>query len=117
MWTSDKLLQVLTSIVIIAVITWIGDRYRSVAGVLATMPLTIPITLVIVFQNTGGDHVKVAEFTQAAVAGIVGTVCFLLAAWWAVSRHYGVVTTILAGYAAWAIALVLGRTVLHLFPG
>jgi uncharacterized membrane protein YwzB len=115
MLISHKLTQVVLAMTIITLVTWVGERYRGAAGVLATMPLTIPITLAIVFQNTGGDHARVAEFTQAAVIGIVGTVCFLLAAWWAVTRHYSLPAVIVVGYGAWAIVLIVERTILQLF--
>ncbi len=115
MFAPHKLWQILISMAVIVAIAWIGERYRGAAGVLATMPLTIPITLAIVFQNTGGDHVRVAEFTQAAVIGILGTVCFLLAAWWAVTRHYSLPAVIAVGYGAWAVVLIIERTILRLF--
>lgn len=109
-----KIVQIALSVVVIAVIAWIGERYRSAAGILATMPLTIPITLIIVFQNTGGNHLQVSEFAQAAVVGIIGTVCFLLAAWWAIARACSLPVVILIGYAAWALVLLIERAVFRL---
>ena len=114
MVASHKLIQVLLSTMVIAVVTWIGERHRGVAGILATMPLTILVTLVIVFQNTDGDHVKVSEFLLASLGGIVGTICFLLAAWWAASRRYNLWLVILIGYGAWGAALIAGRAISRL---
>jgi hypothetical protein len=115
MLNTQKILQILLASATIALIAWIGERYRGAAGILATMPLTIPITLVIVFQNTGGDQIKMAEFAQAAVIGIVGTACFLLMVWWAITRHYPLPTVLVMGYAAWATVLLIERALMRLF--
>ena len=46
--------------------------------------------------------------------GIIGTVCFLLAAWWAIARAYSLPAVIIIGYAAWALVLLIERAVFRL---
>jgi F0F1-type ATP synthase assembly protein I len=102
-----KIVQIGISLVVIAFVTWIGDRQCHLAGLAAAMPLTIPLTMWIVFTNTGHDYQKTAEFAGGAITSILGTTVFVLVCY-ALLRarlHFGLVLA--GGYAAWFAVIVL----------
>lgn len=102
-----RVYEILISLAVIVLVTWLGDRFRGLAGVLATMPLNIPLAMMIVFHNTGRDPEATVEFARASVKGIVATGSFVLAAWLVSRRRSPFALVILAGYAAWAATLLL----------
>lgn len=108
---TSRLMQILAAATIITLVSLVGDRHRVIAGILASMPVILPISLAIIFLNTQGDHVRTAEFTRAAAIGLIGTGIFVLVAWWALSRRWPLGVVIAAGYAGWAIFLLLVRLV------
>lgn len=102
-----KLIQIGISLGVIAFVTWIGDRQRHVAGLAAAMPLTIPLTMWIVFTNTGHDYQKAAEFAGGAITSILGTTVFVIVCYLLLRArlHFGLV--LVGGYAAWFAVIAL----------
>ncbi|MBC7259517.1 MAG: hypothetical protein H5T65_09740 [Chloroflexi bacterium] len=102
-----KLLQIGISLVIIAFVTWIGDRQRHLAGLAAAMPLTIPLTMWIVFTNTGHDYQKTAEFAGGAITSILGTTVFVIVCYLLLRARLHFALVIAGGYAAWFVVITL----------
>jgi hypothetical protein len=101
-----RILEIVISLAIIVIITFIGDRFRGFGGIIASMPLTIPMTLVIVFLNTSRSHDATAQFLRSAVGGIFATAVFTLVAWLTVRRHWPIPWVIASGYAAWGVTVL-----------
>ncbi|MBN1483994.1 MAG: DUF3147 family protein [Chloroflexia bacterium] len=101
--------EVLISIAVIILVAWVGERWRGLAGILATMPLTIPLAMIIIYRTSSKDLLKTTELVQGMLSGIVATGCFVLAAWLALRRRWPFPMVILSGYAAWGLALLLWR--------
>lgn len=102
-----RFVQIGISLAIIALVTWIGDRQRHLAGLAAAMPLTIPLTMWIVFTNTGHDYQKTAEFAGGAITSILGTTAFVVVCYLLLRArvHFGLVLA--GGYAAWFLVIAL----------
>ncbi|MBC7263418.1 MAG: hypothetical protein H5T64_03560 [Chloroflexi bacterium] len=100
---TNRVYQILISMVVITTVSLIGDRWRVLGGIIASMPLTIPLTLWIVFSNTGGDYVLSAEFARAATIGLVATFAFAVTSWWALRQGWPIARVILVGYTAWGL--------------
>ncbi len=103
----SRVYDVLISLAVIIVVAWIGERFRGLAGILATMPLTIPLTMGIVYRSSGRDLGATAEFAQGAVRGIVATGVFVLASWLILRRRWPFPLVLVGGYAAWGATLLL----------
>jgi hypothetical protein len=101
-----RILEIAISLAVIAAIAFIGDRWRGLGGIIASMPLTIPLTMVIVFLNSGRDHVAASEFLRAAVGGIVATCVFTVIAWLAMRRQWPLFWVIVSGYAGWGLTVL-----------
>jgi hypothetical protein len=87
--------------VVLTVTAIIGEHYRDVAGLLAAMPLNIPLAIWIVYSNTGGSAEKTTEFARAAFFGIIPTSIFCLAVWLALSRGVNLLRVYLLAYGIW----------------
>jgi hypothetical protein len=109
-----RILEIAISLAVIVAITLIGDRWRGIGGIIASMPLTIPLTMVIVFLNTKRDSVATAEFLRSAVGGIVATGVFTLVAWLAMRQRWPIFWVIASGYAAWGITLLAWQGIARL---
>jgi len=102
-----KLAQIAISLVVIIFVVWIGEKQRHLAGLVAAMPLTIPLTMWIVYSNTGGDHGKTAEFAGGALTSILGTVAFVVVCYLLLRTRIHIAVVIAGGYAAWAAVMLL----------
>lgn len=102
-----KLAQIAISLAVILFVVWIGDKQRHVAGLAAAMPLTIPLTLWIVFSNTGGDYGKTTEFAAGTVSSILGTTVFVIVCYWLLRARLHLALVIAGGYAAWFAVISL----------
>lgn len=103
----SRLVEISISLAVIVLVSWIGERFPSLSGILATMPLTIPLTMIIVFRHSGGDLETTAQFAGGAVGGIVATGAFVLASWLALRRRWPFPGALAGGYAAWGGTLLL----------
>lgn len=93
---------------IIAAVAIVQERSRTLAGVLAAMPLSIPLAMWIVYRETQ-DLGQTARFAQAALLALLASLGFVLAAWLLLSRRVPFGWSIAGGYAAWLAALLLLR--------
>jgi F0F1-type ATP synthase assembly protein I len=109
-----RILEIAISLVVIAAVAFIGDRWRGVGGIIASMPLTIPLTMVIVFLNTNRDHVATSEFLRSAVGGVVATCVFTLVAWLTMRQRWPIFWVIASGYAAWGATVLAWQGVARL---
>jgi hypothetical protein len=104
---SQQVLPVIISVVIIIVVAVVRNYSRPMAAILSTMPLTIPLSLWVVYSGVGGDKEAMTEFTRALVLALLPTVGFAVTAWLAMRAGWRLAPTILAGYATWAVGLAL----------
>ena len=52
---SDKAVTVILSVVIVVLVAVVQERSRTLAAIIATMPLTAPLAMWIVFSASRGD--------------------------------------------------------------
>jgi ABC-type transport system involved in cytochrome bd biosynthesis fused ATPase/permease subunit len=111
---TSKALPVLVSIVVIVFIALISESSRLVAAVTATMPLTIPISMWIVYVNSGGQQRALVEYTDSLVIGFIAAMAFLVGAWIAARKGLGLWQTVAFGYGVWggilSLAMLVRRT-------
>ena len=86
-------------------------RSCHLAAILATMKLTIPLAMWIVFSATQGDRRQSAEFAGSMVLGSVATLACILAAWLGFRQEWGFTLTV--GFAAvvWLVVVSLSHRV------
>jgi len=100
-------LPVVISILVIILVAVLEKYSRLFAAVTATMPLSAPLALWIVYASSQGDHVIVQDFTASLLIGIVPTLAFLVTIWLAARAGMKFAPILLAGYAMWSAVLVV----------
>ena len=103
--TCQRLTPIVISIAVIILIAILQEQSRVIAAITATMPLTAPLGIWIVYAAQAGDQKAVAEFNGSLFLGIWPTVGFLVAVWLAARTGWRLVPMLAAGYAAWVVGL------------
>lgn len=99
-----RVLPVIVSILIIILIAILREYSRTLAAILVTMPVNIPLGLWIVYSGSD-NRATIEQFTQAIFINIWPTIVFLLVVWMAARAGWNFLPMIVAGYAAWAVTL------------
>jgi hypothetical protein len=101
---------VIISMGVIILVAFLQRQSKLIAAVTATMPVTIPLALWIVYSSSQGEKQAVERFTQGLAIGIIPTVAFAMALWIMARLGLKLAPMIVLAYAVWAgtLALVLG---------
>jgi len=103
----NEILPVGVSICVLILVALLQRQSKVVAAVTATMPVTIPLVLWIVYTSTKGERKPIEQFTGGLVSGIIPTVAFVLAIWLGTRSGLKLVPTILVGYLTWGLTLAV----------
>lgn len=98
----QKALPVLTSIAIIIGVAILRDRSKTLAAILATMPINIPLGLWVVFGVGDYDQEAAALFVRALAPGLIATLVWVIVVYVLLRLGVTLWASILGGYAVWA---------------
>ena len=102
-------MTLLLSVLIIVLVAVMQERSRHVAAIMATMPLTAPLAMWIVFSASGSNQRQTGEFVGTMVIGSVASLVFVLACWLGFRQAWGFLPTLAFAAALWlSIALIPG---------
>lgn len=99
----QDVLPVVLSVLIIVLVAVFEKQSKLFAAITATMPLTIPLALWIVYSSSGGDKAAVTNFTQSLAFSLLPTLGFAVAIWLAARSGMKLVPILLTGYAVWGL--------------
>ena len=108
---TQDILPVLLSIAVIILVALLEKQSKLIAALTATMPLTAPLALWIVYSSNAGDKTAVTQFSLGLVVGLLPTLAFLVTVWLAARAGMKLAPMLVTGYGVWA----LGVTILYLF--
>jgi len=112
MW--QQVVPVVASILTIIVIAVVRVYSKTLAAITATMPVTIPLALWIVYSGSSGDRATVLQFIEALFVAMVANLFFLLAMWLAARSRWRLVPLLVVSYSVWGVVLGLIMGVRHL---
>lgn len=101
----ERHLPVIVSILIIILIAILRQYSRTFSAIVATMPLNVPLGMWIIYAAEDDKQAALADFSEALLLNIIPTVLFIIMAWQLTRAGYGLLPTILGGYAVWAVGL------------
>lgn len=102
--SAQKALPVLTSIGIILVVAVLRDRSRTVAAIVATMPINVPLALWVVSAG-GSDSPVLADFMRSALLSLIPSILWLGVVYWALRAGWAVWPAVGVGYVVWAVLI------------
>jgi uncharacterized membrane protein (GlpM family) len=103
----ERAVTVLVSVLIVVLVAVAQERSRSLAAIIATMPVTAPLAMWIVFTASRGDPRQTADFVGSMVLGSVASLVFVLACWFGFCRQWGFLGSLGFAAAVWAIVLLI----------
>jgi len=112
--TWQQVMPVVASVLTIIVIAVVSVYSKTLAAITATMPVTIPLALWIVYSGSSGDRATVLQFIDALFVTMVANLFFVLAMWLAARSRWRLVPLLIVGYSVWGVVLGLIMGVRHL---
>jgi len=112
--TSSRIIPVILSIAVIVLVALVQERSKYLAAIVATMPVSAPLALWVVYAANRDKPEQVAGFTLSMAGGIAATGAFILASWLTLRMRLPLGVVLLVGYTAWAAVALIIR---WLFPG
>lgn len=103
----QRIFPVLVSVAVIILVAVMQERSKLVAAITATMPLTVTLSLWIVYTAEDGDKTGVTRYAESLLVGGIPLLFFLAAVLFGARRGWSIVPLIVGGYAAWAAGLAL----------
>jgi len=105
---SQDIIPVVLSIIVIILVAVLEKQSKLFAALTATMPLTAPLALWIVYSSNAGEKTAVSNFSLSLLLGLLPTLAFLVTVWFAARAGMKLVPMLLAGYGVWGLgALIL----------
>ncbi len=86
---------------IIVACALIGKRFPTLAGLIATMPLTSLLVLVWLHSDNPGDLPLMTDYTRGVLWGIIPTVFFFVVAWFCFRSGLSLTLTLSASFVVW----------------
>ena len=110
-----EIFPVVISIIVIILVAVVEKQSKMIAAITATMPLTVPLALWIVYTSVSGEQQAVSQFTTGLFLGVIPTVGFIVAVWIASRAGLKLVPLLLVGYAVWGVGVILIFRLRNLF--
>jgi uncharacterized membrane protein (GlpM family) len=109
----ERAVTVLLSVLVVVVVAVVQERSRHLAAIIATMPLTAPLAMWIVFSASRGDQRQTADFVGSMVIGSVASLLFVLACWFSLRQEWGVLVTVVVAATVWLVIALAPRWIGH----
>jgi len=104
----QKILPVVTSILIILIVAALRERSRTAAAMFASMPINIPLALWVVFGSGGPvDPTAEALFLRNIGVGLLTTLVWVGVVFVALHAGMALLPAILIAYVVWAALTAL----------
>jgi uncharacterized membrane protein (GlpM family) len=91
---------VITNIIIVFC-AWVGKRFPTLGGLVATMPLTSLLVLLWLYTDNPGDFRLMTDYTRGVLWGIIPTILFFAAVNLCFRRQLALPLVLSAGFAVW----------------
>ena len=104
--------RILIGCALITTVALVSDRSSTMAGILGTAPINIPIVLWIIWSKSASDYADVELTSRSMLLGIASTACYIGVCWYGFGRRLPFALTMAAGYLAWA-AVAFGPSLLR----
>jgi hypothetical protein len=105
----DRVIPVVLSVLVIVLVAIVQERSRHLAAIIATVPLTAPLAMWIVFVSSRGDQRQTADFVGSMVLGFAASLVFVLVCWIGLWQAWGFTATLVLAAAIWLALVSLPR--------
>lgn len=99
----SALSRIIIGCLLITLVVLVSERSRTLAGILSTAPINVPIILWIIWGNSAGNYADMQTVSRSMLTGIFSTACFIAVCWIGFSRRWPFGMIVVAGYLVWAL--------------
>ncbi len=107
------LLKIIISLSIILICTYLGKRLPSLSGLIATMPLTGLIVLILLYSENKEDYPLLTKYTEGALWGILPSILFFLVAFILFKQKISFPVIIVVSFGVWLIGAFVHQWLLR----
>ena len=105
-------LKLLAANIIIVLCVWLGKKYSSLAGLIATMPITSLIVLLWLYSENPADGKSLSGYVGGVFFGVIPTLLFFGATWLCLKKGVHLPATLVASFIVWMAAAALHQLLL-----
>ena len=105
----QRLLTIALSTLVITLVSFLGKRFPTLSGVIATMPLLIPLSIWAAYQAGGHDYQATTRLVSAMIPGILLTASFVVYARLLLARGWPIYLVIGLSYLGWFLGYLVLR--------
>ena len=108
----QSVIKIIISLAVILFCTQIGKKYPTLAGLIATMPLTGFLVLFWLWSDNPGNFTLLKDYTRGALWGIVPSILFFLVAYFCFQKRVPFPLILTASFTTWLIAAAIHQLIL-----
>ena len=97
---------------IIVFCSQIGKKMPTLAGLIATAPITSLIVLLWLYSDRPGDFGLMADYTKGVLWGIIPTILFFAVVFVCFRKELAMWVVLPAGFVVWLVAAVIHQWIL-----
>jgi len=105
-------IKLLISLTIISICALLGKKAPSLAGLIATMPLTGLIVFLWLHSENQNDYGLLTQYTKGALWGILPSILFFLVAFICLRKQMAFPTLIALSFIVWLIGAFMHQWIL-----
>lgn len=105
-------LKLIISNLIILLCVWLGRKHPSLAGLIATMPLTSLIVLLWLYSDNPVDGKLLTGYVGGVFFGVIPTLLFFGAAWFCLKKGVHLPAALVVSFTVWIAAAALHQLLL-----
>lgn len=111
----QEVLPVVVSVLVIILVAFLEKQSKTFAAITATMPMTIPLVLWIVYSSNAGNKEVMSQFSLNLFLSLLPTVAFVVAIWITARAGLKLVPMLICNYTVWGLGTGLLLLVRHWF--
>lgn len=104
---SQEIVPIVASIAVIVLVAILERHSKLFAAVAATMPLTIPLSMWVVYAANNGEPQAVSRFALGLLLSLLSTLAFAITLWLTARAGFKLIPMLLTSYAVWAFGTLL----------
>lgn len=105
-------IKLFLSTAIIVLATQIGRSFPLLSGLIATMPLTGAIVLVLLYTDNPGNFGLIETYTKGALLGILPSILFFVTAFLCFRKELALGLTLVISFSVWLLGAFIHQLLL-----
>lgn len=109
----EMVIKTIISLIVILTCTYIGKKVPTLAGLIATMPLTALIVLCWLYMDNPRQRDIVASYSKGAAFGVLPSLFFSLSAMFCFKKGWPLSVTMAISFIVWFLGAIIHQSVLR----